>query len=89
MDQAPSSPVQAQNLAVQPTAQIVSIDRCDRWQAHHRLQELNISCACLEDGRLQVEVDSPIAALQLWSVLKNLTASRQTLLDRLERCWKL
>lgn len=72
-----------------PTQQIVSIARSDRWQAYHRLQELGIPCTCLADGRLQVEVTSPMATIQLWSVLQQLTQSRQHLLTRLERCWNL
>ncbi|WP_416665839.1 Asr1405/Asl0597 family protein [Egbenema bharatensis] len=72
-----------------PVAQIVAIDRCDRWQVHHRLQELDISCTCLSDGRLQVEVDYPIAAIQLWSVARHITASRSQLANWLERCWAL
>jgi hypothetical protein len=71
------------------TAQIVAINRCDRWQVHHRLQELGIPCACLADGRLQVEVNHPIAAVQIWSVTRHITASRQQLARWLEQCWKL
>jgi hypothetical protein len=67
--------------------QMITIARCDRWQMYQRLQELDISCACLEDGRFQVDVPSPIAAMQIWSVSLQLTASRQQLIDWLERCW--
>ncbi|MBF2003328.1 MAG: hypothetical protein IGS38_21715 [Synechococcales cyanobacterium M58_A2018_015] len=66
----------------------VSISRCDRWQAHQRLQELGIPSICTSDGALQVSVYSPIAAIQVWSVLYRLTASRQQLLHWLERCWQ-
>jgi hypothetical protein len=68
--------------------QTITIDRCDRWQAYHRLQELQISCVCLEDGRLQVEITTPNAAIQLWSVMQQLTRSRQQLCNWLERCWQ-
>lgn len=69
--------------------QFISIARSDRWQAYHRLQELDISCTCLADGRFQVEVNSPIAVIQLWSVLQQLTRSRQQLSHWLEHCWNL
>ncbi|WAL61609.1 Asr1405/Asl0597 family protein [Thermocoleostomius sinensis] len=69
--------------------QIISIPRCDRWQAYHRLQELHIPCICLEDGRLQVEITSPHAAVQLWSVMQQLTRPRQQLSNWLERCWHM
>ena len=80
----------SQSLQFQPSAkQTISISRSDRWQAYYRLQELDISCECLADGRFQVDISSPIAALQLWSVLKHLTEPRQHLATWLERCWEL
>ena len=90
MDYPSQHPVQPQTSLDQTIlSQTVSIDRCDRWQAYYRLQELDIPCACLADGRLQVEVNSPIAALQLRSVFQSLTASRQHLINWLEHCWEL
>lgn len=80
-----SSDVSQGNLS----QQVISIARSDRWQAYHRLQELGISCNCLADGQFQVEVNSPIAVIQLWSVLQQLTCSRQQLSHWLEQCWKL
>lgn len=69
--------------------QIVSIARSDRWQAHHRLQELGIACTCLADGRLQVEVNSPLSVVQVRSVLQQFTCSRQQLSNWLDHCWHL
>jgi hypothetical protein len=85
MDQSSSQYLQVQSSV----KQTISIPRSDRWQAYYRLQELDISCECLADGRFQVDVNSPIAAMQLWSVLKHLTAPRQHLATWLERCWDL
>lgn len=34
-----------------------------------------------------VEVDSPTSALHVWSVVRELTATRATLVNWLERCW--
>lgn len=69
--------------------QVVVLPRCDRWQVYYRLQELEISCDCLADGSLQVEINSATAALQLRSVVQHTTESRQQLADRLECCWKI
>ncbi|HEY9660658.1 MAG TPA: Asr1405/Asl0597 family protein, partial [Allocoleopsis sp.] len=61
---------------------------CDRWQVCYRLQDLDIPCDCLSDGSLQVEINNLTAALQLRSVVQQMTESRQQLADRLEQCWK-
>ncbi|NJR65244.1 MAG: hypothetical protein HC772_07865 [Leptolyngbyaceae cyanobacterium CRU_2_3] len=67
----------------------VSIVRSDRWQAYQRLQELDIPCACPSDGSFQANLDTPLAAIQLWSVMRQSTISRRGLCDWLNRCWKL
>lgn len=67
--------------------QILTISRCDRWQAHQRLQELEIRCWCTEDGSLSVEIPTLLTAMQVRSVIQQLTASRQELIAWLDRCW--
>jgi hypothetical protein len=89
MDQLSSRPQFSADRSHDRSQQIITIARCDRWQAYYRLQELQIPCICLEDGRLQVEVNTPNAAIQLWSVMQQLTRTRQQLSDWLERCWQL
>lgn len=69
--------------------QIIQIARCDRWQLHQRLQELGIQCGHTETGQLWVEVNDPIAMLQIRSVVRQLTSSRQELAYWLESCWQL
>lgn len=71
------------------TVPISTVSRCDRWQAQHRLQNLSVSCRCASDGNLLVEVTSPVAALQVRSVVQQLTASRLELVSWLERCWRV
>lgn len=66
---------------------IVSVPRLDRWRIYHRLQELTIPCWCLDDGSLRVEVQSGIGALLLRSVVQQFLASRQEMVNWLERCW--
>lgn len=69
------------------TQQIVQIDTTDRWQAYHRLQTLDINCSCAMEQPLKVEVNSPLAAIQLWSVVRQITASRSELVLWLDNCW--
>ncbi|MBF2065769.1 MAG: hypothetical protein IGS39_15305 [Calothrix sp. C42_A2020_038] len=59
----------------------------DRWQVYMRLQELGINCSCAMNQPLKVEIASITAAIQLWSVVRQLTASRHELINALERCW--
>lgn len=68
-------------------SQTLSIARSDRWQVCHRLTELDIVATCSKNGSLAVEIHHPIDLLQVRSVLQQLSASRQQLVDLLERCW--
>lgn len=67
--------------------QIIHISRTDRWLVHYRLQELMIPSWCLQDGTLQVDIWDGLSALLVWSVVRQVSASRQDLLLWLERCW--
>lgn len=60
----------------------------DRWQVYRRLQELGIPCSCEVEQPLRVQIKNTNQAVQLSSVLKQFTASRQELLDSLERSWQ-
>lgn len=64
-----------------------SIQRCDRWSIHHRLQELNITCACPADGTLRVEVNHVLDLVLTRSAVRQFTTSRQDNIDWLDRCW--
>ena len=66
----------------------VEVDWADRWQVYKRLQELDIPCSCETNQPLRVETNTPLAMVQLWSVIQQLTASRQDLIWSLECCWK-
>lgn len=74
--------------SAQPSSQTVTVAQSDRWHIQHRLQELDIACACAGHS-LQVEANSFAAMLQLWSIIFQLTASRSQQLDWLERCWSV
>lgn len=67
--------------------EIVEVNWLERWQVYQRLQELDIPCWCAIDEPLRVVINTAITAVQLQSVLKQLTASRQELVHWLERCW--
>ncbi len=68
--------------------QIVNIRWGDRWQAYRRLQELGIPCSCTSGQPLQVTVNNPSAAVQLWSVIRQFNEPRHQLAVWLNNCWQ-
>ncbi|HIK04293.1 MAG TPA: hypothetical protein IGS40_06210 [Trichormus sp. M33_DOE_039] len=68
---------------------VVEINWLDRWQVYQRLQELEIPCWCEANQPLTVEINSPAAAVQLWSVTQQFTAVRQDLISTLKRSWQI
>ncbi len=74
------------NLPLEPS-QVVEVDWGDRWIVYHRLQDLQIPCHCCTNQPLQVQLTSPTAVIQLWSVVKQYSASRRELIDWLTNCW--
>ncbi len=66
---------------------VAKIHRGERWSVFRRLQELNISCCCREDGMLWVEIDNSINAILLRSTIQQFVSNRSELIDWLERCW--
>lgn len=76
-------------LELDPEAcEVMEVNWVDRWQVYQRLQELEIPCWCAIDQPLRVQVNSAKQAVQLISVLKRFTASRQELWLWLEECWQ-
>jgi len=68
---------------------MVEITCEDRWQAYRRLIELDIECTCRGYCPLQVRVDSPSQAIQVWSTTQCISQKRQQLGQRLEQSWQL
>lgn len=66
----------------------LELDPLDRWNAFNRLQELSVPCHCACGKPLSVEVTTPTAALQVWSVVRRLTQGRQEAIEILENCWR-
>lgn len=71
------------------TKHIVQVNWADRWQVYQRLRELDIPCWCETNQQLQVEIDHPIAVVQLWSVVRQFTVVRPDLIWTLEHIWKI
>ncbi|MEO1428920.1 MAG: Asr1405/Asl0597 family protein [Cyanobacteria bacterium J06633_8] len=65
---------------------VVEVNWADRWQVYQRLQELNIPSWCSSNQPLTVEIANTEAAIQLWSVMRQLNASRQDLIHTLKEC---
>lgn len=68
---------------------INGITASDRWLVYQRLQELEIPCQCEIYQPLRVQIPSSQTAIQLWSTIRSLTASRPELINFLKRCWEL
>ncbi|MDB9537179.1 hypothetical protein PN451_15305 [Dolichospermum planctonicum CS-1226] len=68
---------------------VIDIDWADRWLVYQRLRELDIICICETNQPLMVEINNPTAAIQLWSVIKQFSASRQDLIENIENSWRI
>jgi hypothetical protein len=66
---------------------VLGVSWTDRWQVYQRLRELDIPCNCEANQPLEVEIPNPTIAMQIWSVTRQFTASRQELIATLEGCW--
>jgi len=67
----------------------ITVDCNDRWQVHHRLQSLGIETQCKSFQPLQVRIDTPAEAIQLWSVIRQVSTPRHALADALDKSWQL
>lgn len=67
---------------------IFNISAWDRWHIYHRLQAVDIEYKCSLHQPLRVRIDSPAQLLQVWSVLRQVEASRGCLIPWLETCWQ-
>ena len=70
------------------TNNIISVKLTHKWDVYHRLKALEIDCQCKTNQPLLIELNTPQTAIQVWSVVKHLTAPRQELIDWLNRCWQ-
>ncbi|NEP02019.1 MAG: hypothetical protein F6K58_25850 [Symploca sp. SIO2E9] len=73
----------------QPQAtQVIEITASDRWQVYRRLQELDITCSYRTNQPLSYQVNEVTAAIQVWSVVRQLKLSRCEIAAWLEKCWQ-
>ena len=77
------------DIATCPEAKkvIVTLSGDHRWEMYHRLKELDISCHCSAHQPVTVEVDTVTTALQVWSMQKRFSYSRQDAIAALQNAW--
>lgn len=69
--------------------QTIEIARTESWSAYRRFQDLSIQSHISTGTPLQVEISNPQTAVQVWSVIKQVTGSRSELIDWLDHCWEI
>ncbi|MBF2098834.1 MAG: hypothetical protein IGQ88_10720 [Gloeomargaritaceae cyanobacterium C42_A2020_066] len=72
---------------VAPVLATLTLTGPERWQVHHRLQELDIPCTCAPGRPLRMQIATPQAALLAWSAIRAATQNRSDHLGWLNRCW--
>lgn len=65
----------------------IRVDPVIRWEVYFRLLELSIPCSCQTGEPLRVCIQDTLTAIQLWSVMKQATASRHEQIEWLNACW--
>jgi hypothetical protein len=65
----------------------IQVDPVIRWDIYYRLLELSIPCSCETGEPLRVNIQDTLAAIQLWSVMKQTTAPRDEQVEWLNACW--
>ncbi len=76
-------------MSADKNSQIVTVEWSGRWQVYSRLKALEIECSCRMNEPLQVVPNSPQEAIQIWSIVKQVTGNRQELVDWLNQCWRI
>lgn len=65
----------------------IQVNPIARWDIYYRLLDLAIPCSCEMGQPLRVHIHNAHAAIQLWSVVKQATASRDEQIEWLNSCW--
>lgn len=76
-----SSPASALTLSL-------GLDRVVAWEVYRRLQDLSIPCRCGVHQPLTVSAATPLALVQVRSVVKTQIAPREEQVAHLHRCWQ-
>jgi len=61
----------------------------DRWQVYHRMKSLDIDCQCGGFQPLKVMIQTPTEAIQLWSVVRQVSAPRAEIVNMLNSCLRM
>ncbi len=67
----------------------IDVRQLERWQVYQRLTELQVPCRCSSNQPLEVELKTPLAFWQFWTIMWRVSADRNTLTSYLESCWRL
>ncbi|MGF1497189.1 MAG: Asr1405/Asl0597 family protein [Elainellaceae cyanobacterium] len=78
-----------QNQQIESPQQWLEVNCAPSWEIYWRLQELEIPCSRKPYQPLWVQIDTPLSALQMWSVCQSIAQPKSALTDWLERCWSL
>ena len=70
------------------TNEMIEIQCTDHWQVYYRLQALEIPCLCSYYQPLKVQISSVATAIQVWSIVQQVTLPRPALVQRLNACWR-
>lgn len=73
----------------QQPSRILTVKWAYRWEVFRRLKALEIQCQCSTNEPLLVQLDSPQTVVQIWSVVRQFSASRNDLISWLDRCWQI
>ena len=84
-----SSDSRCQKETIAKSNNIIRVKCTHKWEMYHRLKALEIDCQCKTNQPLLIQLDTIQAAIQVWSVAKHLSASRQESIAWLDRCWQL
>lgn len=80
---------QPNSAAKQQVKKVIDVKWAYRWEVFRRLKELEIDCQCSTNEPLLVNLDSPITLVQIWSVMRQLSAKQPQLVDWLNECWNV
>ncbi|QFZ92102.2 Asr1405/Asl0597 family protein [Synechococcus elongatus] len=67
----------------------LDLDSTTRWDCYHRCCELALDCYCTPCHPLRIQIETPLQAIQVWSICQWIQRDRPSLSNFLESCWQL
>ena len=78
------------NFSIVPKPdKVLSVKWSSRWEIFRRLKALQINCQCRTNEPLLIDLHSPTTLVQIWSVIRQSSATRTQLIDWLDNCWSM